>query len=294
MAQEDQAYVDGLNCKCTAKEDAHNGDDRWYDQGKFPTAETDSRTSFLYAATKEEAMAVLDKKISNGTGDSAPGWDGTTVGLMKQMSDYAWTQYLKAVNYLFTTQHVLPEEVYSIVKHIPKTDNPGQKLTNGWRPIALQPMPLKVATAIWCNRIEKRGLFRSVCQKGWQRGVSCQNAQRIALNCITDARTQGRQCFFGFVDAAKAFDSISHDVLDRTVKALGMHKDDANLLSSMLRKQNRRCFTARGWSNPKTRPRNGVAQGSSEGPSAFAWFLEPLLREIVSNHSQDSMCFNKY
>ena len=287
MAQEDQAYVDGLNCKCTAKEDAHNGDDRWYDQGKFPTAETDSRTSFLYAATKEEAMAVLDKKISNGTGDSAPGWDGTTVGLMKQMSDYAWTQYLKAVNYLFTTQHVLPEEVYSIVKHIPKTDNPGQKLTNGWRPIALQPMPLKVATAIWCNRIEKRGLFRSVCQKGWQRGVSCQNAQRIALNCITDARTQGRQCFFGFVDAAKAFDSISHDVLDRTVKALGMHKDDANLLSSMLRKQNRRCFTARGLSNPKTRPRNGVAQGSSEGPSAFAWFLEPLLREIVSNHSQD-------
>ena len=111
-------------------------------------------------------MAVLDKKISNGTGDSAPGWDGTTVGLMKQMSDYAWTQYLKAVNYLFTTQHVLPEEVYSIVKHIPKTDNPGQKLTNGWRPIALQPMLLKALGN--CNlvqRILKRRAFLEACAK---------------------------------------------------------------------------------------------------------------------------------
>ena len=153
---------------------------------------------------------------------------------MKHMSDYAWERYLEAVNYLFTTQHVLPDEVYSIIKHIPKNDNPGRKLTSGWRPIALQPMPLKVATAIWCYRIERRGLFRSACQKGWQRGVSCQNAQRLATNCIQSAHTDGRHCFFGFIDAAKAFDSISHDVLDRTVKALGMHEDDARLLGNML------------------------------------------------------------
>ena len=117
--------------------------------------------------------------------------------------------------------------------------------------------------------------------------MSCQNAQRLATNCIQSARTDGRRCFFGFIDAAKAFDSISHDVLDRTVKALGMHEDDARLLGNMLRIQNRRCFTARGLSTPKTCPRNGVAQGSSEGPSAFAWFLEPLLREIVCNHCHD-------
>ena len=289
MAEEDQAYVDNLDCPVTDAGDADNGDARWYAPNKFPTAEEDRRTSFLYPATKDEAMAILDKKLASGTGDSAPGWDGTTVGLMKQMSEYAWEQYLKAVNYLFMTQHVLPEEVYSIIKHIPKNDNPGTKLSKGWRPIALQPMPLKVASAIWCNRIERKGFFRSTCQKGWQRGVSCQNAQRIALNCAYDARTEGKgkNCFFGFVDAAKAFDSISHDVLGRTVRALGMHEDDARLLSNMLRLQNRRCFTARGLSHPKTRPRNGVAQGSSEGPSAFAWFLEPLLREIVSNHSQD-------
>ena len=287
MSEEDQAYCDNLHCECTPPGDLDNGDGRWYDPTKFPTAEEDRKTSYLYRATKDEAMAVLDKKIAGGTGDSAPGWDGTTVGLMRQMSDYAWEQYLKAVNYLFTTQHVLPEEVYSIIKHIPKKDAPGLKLDKGWRPIALQPMPLKVASAIWCNRIETRGLFRSTCQKGWQRGVSCQNAQRIALNCAYDARTEGKTCYFGFVDAAKAFDSISHDVLDRTVNALGMHEDDARLLSNMLRQQNRRCFTARGLSHPKTRPKNGVAQGSSEGPSAFAWFLEPLLREIVTNHSQD-------
>jgi ribonuclease HI/endonuclease/exonuclease/phosphatase family metal-dependent hydrolase len=281
----DQDYCDRLKKEMTQSDDAENGDCRWLHGSKFPQADEARKTCFLHKEVdKQEMLDIMSRKAAN----SSPGWDGATVGLMKVMSDFAWSRYLKAVNHAFRTQEVHPDCVASIVKHIPKkeylTFDERVDLTRGWRPISMQPVPLKLMTALWIRRIEAGGWFTGVSQKGWKRGVSCSNAQRILLNCIGAAKVEGKELHCAFLDFAKAFDAVSHDVLERTMEALGLHEEDRRLAMAMLRGQSRRCFTARGLSR-KVRPTNGVPQGASESPTLFAWFIEPLLREINANYS---------
>jgi hypothetical protein len=275
----DQDYCDRLKKVQTPADDLKNGDARWLNSSMYPRAEEFRQTCFTRKEVgKAEMLEIMAKKQAA----TSPGWDGATVGLLRGMSDYAWSRYLMAVNHMFRTQEVHPDVVASIVKHIPKkeflTFEERIDLTKGWRPIAMQPVPLKLATSLWIQRVESSGWFTGVSQKGWKRGVSCCNAQRIMLNCINSAHVEGRECHAAFLDFSKAFDAVSLDVLERTMEAVGLHKDDRRLAMALLRGQSRRCFTSRGLSS-KVTPTNGVPQGASESPTLFAVFIEPLLRE---------------
>ena len=91
--------------------------------------------------------------------------------------------------------------------------------------------------------------------------------------------------FVIFADFRKAYDSVSHDVLERTMTAMGLHENDRRMAMNMIRGQSRQSITSRGLSG-RTYPRNGVPQGCTASPTVFAWFLEPLLRELNASNNQ--------
>jgi hypothetical protein len=131
----DQDYCDRLKKVQTPADDLKNGDARWLNSSMYPRAEEFRQTCFTRKEVgKAEMLEIMAKKQAA----TSPGWDGATVGLLRGMSDYAWSRYLMAVNHMFRTQEVHPDVIASIVKHIPKkeflTFEERIDLTKGWRP----------------------------------------------------------------------------------------------------------------------------------------------------------------
>jgi hypothetical protein len=60
---------------------------------------------------------------------------------------------------------------------------------------------------------------------------------------------------------------------------------DRKLALELLRKQSQQALTSEGLSE-RAFPKCSVAQGASESPKLFSWFIEPLLRELQLTHKK--------
>ena len=95
--------------------------------------------------------------------------------------DKAKQHFVNAINVLYDTQRVDSSWVESIMHWIPKkpglTSKQQADLNSNGRPIALQPITVKVAMGIWARRVELWSEHKSSSQKGWKMGCSTHNAR---------------------------------------------------------------------------------------------------------------------
>ena len=68
--------------------------------------------------------------------------------------------------------------------------------------------------------------------------------------------------------------------------ALKIPVQDRTLAMNLLKNQSQQLQTSHGYSH-RAYPKRGVAQGASESPTLFSWFLEPLIRKLAQDHDRD-------
>lgn len=252
--------------------------------GKIPQVDlTDSlesvnRSIFLAPVTDGE----LIQHVSSLKTNSAPGFDGITVELIKNMHQYLLEPLKHVYNLIFKTGIVPSHFKKSIIIPIYKSGKKN-KISN-YRPISLISNFAKVFEKCLKNRLTnfftKNGLL-SKNQYGFTEGVGTADAMHSLLKEVTDNINENRRCIAVFLDLAKAFDTVSHTILLRILESNGVRGTALGLCANYLTDREQQTRVADVLSDPQ-RINIGVPQGTVLGPIFFNIYIKALVDQKIN------------
>ena len=105
-----------------------------------------------------------------------------------------------------------------IISFIPKPGKDAQCIDN-WRPISLLTIDYKILALVYANRL-KTGLgdIISETQSGFMKNCHITNNIRLVLDLLDYADAVQSQALLFFLDFYKAFDTMEHTFLLKTLK----------------------------------------------------------------------------
>ncbi len=160
---------------------------------------------------------------------------------------------------------------------LPKSDDP-EKLSalKNWRPITIGNHVLRLYTKVLARR-----LLRSVHLQRSQRGFiptnGCfENVFGLA-HTIRRAKMRGEELSVVFIDLAKAFDSIPHEHIRRSLRRFQVDESFIQMVTNLYDGAST-AFTVRRGVTTKTIPiKAGVKQGDPLSPILFNLAIDPLM-----------------
>jgi len=184
---------------------------------------TENRDSFNndnlhYLNFTEKDILLIIKTLKKGT---SPGFDNISSNTLLQIADHIISPITYLINLSFS-KGVFPQ-IYkkSVIIPIYKTGDT-RELQN-YRPISLVSAIAKLIEK--CAKLQFHRFITdknalSVNQYGFRDNVGCQDAIVSLSNIIYKSLDRGKKCLCIYLDIAKAFDSISHDLLLRKLKII--------------------------------------------------------------------------
>ena len=216
--------------------------------------------------------------------DSAPGPDGipySIVGLL-------WSSYgqllCDAWNFSLRTGKLPPSHKISYLKLIPKAGKDLKHLTN-WRPITLSNCDHKLITKTYANKMCDivSPLIRER-QTAYLKGRLINDNIRSMLATVNITNLEDRcQGILVSLDARKAFDSVEHSYIERSLKELGL--ECFNAIFRLLYSELKTDILINGKIVEGFNILRGVKQGDSLSCILFIICMEPLLRNLESNNA---------
>ena len=170
-----------------------------------------------------EIDAVYNKLKNN----KSPGWDGLTAEFYKTFWDdirtILFNCYLESIN----NSSLSPSQRIGVLTLIPKPKPPSELVyIKNWRPITLLNVDYKIFTHVIKNRI-LRSLpdIISNAQSGFQAGKStCDNLILMYLTLEHFDNHPEKEGLLLQVDFEKAFDTVEHEFLYKTLETMGFGK----------------------------------------------------------------------
>lgn len=159
-----------------------------------------------------------------------------------------------------------PSMTQGLISLIPKPDKDLLSLDN-WRPITLINNDSKIIASIFAERL-KLGLefFIDEGQSGFIKGRHICNNIRLVLDLIDYNEIINEDSFILFVDFYKAFDTIEHDFIFKTLKFFGFGDKFQKVIRTLYNKINSSVKLANGTSH-----RFEIKRGIRQGHCFFCW-----------------------
>lgn len=231
-------------------------------------------TFFMSPVSNNEILSIIDSLESKHSLDN----DGLSNNLLKAISKYICCVLTHIFNLSFE-KGIVPMRLKSAT--IIPLFKKGERSDKGnYRPIALQPVILKVLEKLVKNRVTiflDQFNILSSHQHGFRSFMSTETAMLEFLNFINTKLNHGKVCAGLFVDAVKAFDMVDHQLLLSILYDIGFRGVSNKWFASYLADRTVRVKINNTLSDPKTVV-IGVPQGSVLGPLLFLVYTNSIFK----------------
>lgn len=223
--------------------------------------------------TNETEMLKIVKSLKS---DKAPGLDGITTNTLKNIASNILVPLCHVVNSSMRFG-VFPDVLKeSLIKPVYKSGD--RKDVSNYRPISLTSNLSKIFEKIIHERTAG---FLESCQVlkegqfGFRKGKSTQDAVAQLTAKIYRSLDSSKPCLCLFIDLKKAFDTVNHEKLLKTLEGYGIRHRALNWFGSYLSGRSQRVQVRNHLSTSST-IQCGVPQGTILGPLLFIAYLNSI------------------
>ena len=220
--------------------------------------------------------------------DSAPGLDGIPYSFYAAFPDLLLKYVLDSWNFALQGNGLTSSHKSSCITLLPKKGKDLSSIGN-WRPISLSSCDLKVITKSYANRLKQiLPDILSEAQAAYTPGRDISFNNRIILGARKFAIRQGLDFCLTSLDAQKAFDSVSHDYLEKVLKYYDFPQEFIDVFG-VLYSDLQSVVQVNGFLSKEFPVRRGVKQGDALSCGLFVLAIDPLLRNIQANDNIEGL-----
>ena len=258
---------------------------------KYPNPEEDENNFYRFCPKlsvpdqdfmdERLTMAQLEKALYSCK-DSAPGPDGIPYLVYKKFWNITGKVILEAWNYSLESGKLTASHRESIITLLPKDGKDKMDIKN-WRPITLSNCDSKIITKALAMKMSK--ILDSIIdpsQTAYVPGRSVADNLRSNFFLKEYCRKENKNSVLLSLDAKKAFDSVDHEYITRTLKAYGFGPAFITTFQILYKDISARILV-NGFTTDSIPILRGVKQGDALSCSIFIICIDPLLRNINKN-----------
>lgn len=233
----------------------------------------------------------IQEAVKEMKNNKSPGSDGIPVEFYKLFWPDIKTHLLNSLNYSFETGKLTQLQNQGIITLIPKKDKDRTTLSN-WRPITLLNTDYKIAAKSIANRIKK--ILPNIIhhsQTGFMQDRYIGENIRLTHDVITYANDKNLKGLIMFIDFEKAFDSLDHEFMMKTLTYLNFGTDLLQWIK-LFYNNAKSCIINNGYLSSFFNIDSGTRQGCPLSPYIFIMMIEIL--SVMIRNSKEITGFRLY
>jgi exonuclease III len=225
--------------------------------------------------------------------DSAPGPDGIPYAVYKKYWKILGNIILEAWNFSIETEKLTVSHTESAITLLPKEGKDGGDIKN-WRPITLSNCDSKIITKALSIKMSKiLNTIIDPSQTAYVPGRAVADNLRANFFFKDLCKQNNVNSALISLDAKKAFDSVDHEYIKRTLAEYGFGVGFIKTFQVLYKNITARIMI-NGYASDPIQIKRGVKQGDALSCAIFIICIDPLLRNLNKNRKIGQIKVGKY